>query len=59
MRVLPPMPRLDETVKQKLKGFDVNKHIKQKHFRDSECDVSFDRRREKVVVRSKLGRVLF
>ena len=53
------MPRLDEAVKSRLKGFDINKFIKQKHFENLECDVSFDRKRQKIVTRSKLGRVVF
>lgn len=53
------MPRLDEVVKTKLKGLDMKSLIKEKHFKNVDCDVSFDRRRERVVVRSSIGRIVF
>ena len=53
------MPRLDESVKTKLKDLDLKTFIKEKHFRNVDCDVSFDRKRERIVVRSKLGRIIF
>jgi hypothetical protein len=46
------MPRLDETVKLRLKGLDLKIFIKNKHFKDVDCDISFDRKRERVVIRS-------
>ena len=53
------MPRLYEVVKTKLKGLDMKSLIKEKHFKNVDCDVSFDRRRERVVVRSSIGRIVF
>jgi hypothetical protein len=53
------MPRLDETVNKKLKGLDLKTFIKEKHFKNVDCDVSFERRRERVVIRSSLGRLVF
>lgn len=60
MRVMDPIPRLDDRIKEKLKGQEIQEMIHRKYFRgDPDLKVNYERRREKLVVRKGSTRFCF
>jgi len=61
MRVINPMPRLDQLVRDTVKYSDVEQRIRNEFFKDVDADVklSYDRRNEKFVVRKGKTRFNF